>query len=111
MQQLTIAGVPMSGAFSASFVTDAVDVGQFRKYLFELVWTGSPTGTITIEGSIDNVSSNFVAVTSPAALTYDPSSGSPVQLGEIDPCFQYVRLRWVRSGGTMTVTTAGVMVQ
>lgn len=89
------------------WVSEVVDVSYAKKYGFQANFTGDAVGSLTVEASFDDVV--YRAVTSPVALSDDLSS-TPAQLGEIDPAWRSVKLRFTRSSGTLTVSKAFVLV-
>lgn len=107
---LQIAGVNVSGSgpFAASFVTDWVPVGGKRFYL-EAAYGGAAVGNFTLEyaGGVDPTNMTIVAVGSTVAT----ASNGPSAWDHGTMCaFQFVRLRWTRTSGTMTVVTASIEI-
>lgn len=111
MKSLTVAGAVLTGAKAASFVSDSINVSHARRngipstVQLNFAASGAPTGTVTLEGSLVDLDADFLAITSPVALTADPASGSPIVFSDVSG-FNFLRLRWTRTGGTMTIVDA-----
>lgn len=87
-----------SSQTSASFMVDLFDQGSIN-----VTWTGTAAGSIVVDGSYDG--------TTFYPLDHDPftiTSGSGTQ--EIiftQLAHRYIRMRWVRTSGTGTLTAEG----
>lgn len=88
---------------SGDLTTAAIDVRSFPYAAMQAVWTGSPTGTFTVEGSIDNVQN-------PSQVTNWFDTGTTVNSpgGSADSTlinlqgvgFAWLRLKYAFSSGT-----------
>jgi hypothetical protein len=88
---------------SADLTTAAIDVRSFPFAAIQAVWTGSPTGTLSIDGSIDNVQ-NPSQVTNwfPTGTSVTSPTGSAdstlINLQGVG--FAWLRLSYTYSSGT-----------
>lgn len=101
-----------AGDMSASLSTNGVDMLSLPFGAIELVWTGTPTGTFTVDGSID-------AVTSPSGVTNWFNTGTTVTAPAGSASSTLVNLttigyRWIRvsytrvsGSGSLAVTIFG----
>lgn len=91
-----------SGDMSAASVSSsAIDVSLQDSIGLELTWTGSPTGTITVNAS--NNGSNFYALTFTPSLTQPSGSASGIAVALTNYPFTYVKVTYTKSSGTGTL--------
>lgn len=85
--------------------TSAVDVRSLPFGALEAVWTGSPTGTFSVDASLDGTTwyPTGTTVNSPAG----GADSTLINLSGMGFC--YVSLKYTRTGGTgsLTVTAYG----
>lgn len=107
---LKIAGVDIlaSGPFAASFVTDWVPVAGKRFYL-EAAYGGAAVGNFTLEYAGGQDPANM-AITAVGSTVATATNGPSVWDHSTMCAFQFVRLRWTRTSGTMTGVTASIEV-
>lgn len=96
----TIEHVVSAGDMSANVTSDVVDV-RYRRYgAVQLVFSGTPTGTFTIEASVDGV--NFNALDFGAAIEAAGAAGSHlIELADIG--YDKLRVVYTRTSGTGTL--------
>lgn len=99
-------GTTLIAAQAASFVSDRIAVSGARTWKIELIHagTGTPVGLVTVEGGL--TSAGMQAITLPVAMSLDPATNTILFFGEVDPAWSQVQLRWTRTSGTMTPTSA-----
>ena len=88
----------MSGALT-SVETDCEQLDRIR---YDLAWTGTPTGNLSVQVS------NTKSITGWRTITLDPALNMAGSAGvaEIDIkniCWKYVRLSWTPTGGAGTL--------
>lgn len=106
-----------SGDASGNLVSSPVWLDQIYGIALQAVFTGSPTGTVKLQGSVDQGPSNAALTSNPAlasSITWNDISGSSQAVtgaGTVTWNFNGVFYKWVRvsytasSGtGTLTVT-------
>jgi hypothetical protein len=94
--------VPLTGAMSGTntIYTNILGIRQMDNVGLELTWTGTPTGTITVQ--VSNSGLVFYPLTfNPALAQPSGSAGGYVIALEGIP-FQYMYLQYVNSSGTGT---------
>lgn len=77
----------------------SVDISEVRGYAVHFIWTGTPTGDVSVEASNDN--SNFTQVYTAA------TGGAAGQSLTNQPnvAYRYIRVKYTRSSGTGTLDT------
>jgi hypothetical protein len=86
---------------TSTIASQSFDVSGFKSASFEFSWTGTPTGTITIIGSISN-SSFFPFTFSPNLVQPAGSAGGfLVSLDELP--YPYLKVQYVNSSGSGTL--------
>ena len=96
------------------YTTEFIPIASLETYAFQVVYTGTPTATVTIEQSFDlwqpNYKSpgvtpvqptNFVTVTGSSAA---PSAGNYLFETTTRSNANWVRLKWTNASGTGTIT-------
>lgn len=89
------------------------NVQNFDNLGLEIAWTGTPTGTITVNGAVNNPNTNPYSATNPIsannALTFDPILDQPagadggylIDLNQFP--FPYIQVQYVNSSGSGTL--------
>lgn len=93
----------INSVLDASAVSSSVDISDCTVIAVQAVWTGtSPTGTVTIEGSLDGSNwSTFGA----SSITVSGSSGNG--LINFNPAgMPFVRVNFTKTGGTVATMKA-----
>ena len=107
------------GAVSSTttYTTAAVPMDAFNGYMIQIVWSGTPTATITLEVSADPIPDLNYGFSGTAALpqptNYDTvASSSASTTGILIKTYDvtatagnWVRLKWVNASGTGTITS------
>lgn len=92
-----------NGSMAGSLTSTVIDIAEILLYSVHAIWTGTPTGSISVQGSNDGT--NFVEVASQA------TGGAAGQyLLNIEKAgYKYVRVQFIRTGstGSLTVYLAG----
>lgn len=96
-----------AGDMSGNLNSVGVDMLSLPFGAIELIWTGTPTGTFSIDGSIDNVSnSGLVTKWYPTGTDVTNPSGSAsstlVNLSGIG--FRWIRVSYTRTSGSGSLT-------
>lgn len=89
-----------STSLGASFTSEAVTLSTFDRAFLQIVCTGTPTGTLTIQGSADGVTWTDL----PLALTALSGSAQNYFLEMATTALPKLRIKYVRSSGTGTMT-------
>lgn len=87
-----------SGDMSASITSSATNINEVVSYAVQAVFTGSPVGSLSLEGSNDNTTYTVIS-SSTAAVS---AAGSYLVNVEL-PAYSYVRLVYTRTSGTGTL--------
>ena len=83
---------PLTSNFNGELITN----NEITYISFQCVWTGTPTGTLVLEGSNDG--SNFITLTN-MTQALSGSTGSYV-FEFIKPTFQFMRIRFQYASGS-----------
>lgn len=94
-----IANGSMTG--TATLTSPTFDCRNLDNIGIQVKWTGTPTGTISVLASIDNV--NFVALTFSPGLTQPAGAagGYLINLNQLP--FPYIQLQYVNASSTGTL--------
>lgn len=102
-----------AGDMSANITSTVTNIGYVDNVGIELSWTGTPTGTFTVEVSVSyeqDSQGNVINAGSWNALTLNPTptaSGSAgsfyISLNQIEA--PWIRVRYVRTSGTGVLTS------
>lgn len=87
-----------AGDMSASVSSAAIDVSLQDDIGLEIAWTGTPTGTITINAS--NNGGTFYSLTFATALTQPSGSASGIVVALANYPFTYLKVTYTRSSGS-----------
>lgn len=96
-----------AGSMAATISTNGADVSSLPYGAVEFVYTGTPTGTIKIEGSIDNVPSASSVVTwyDTGVSVTGPSGSAGSQLVSMTLMgYKWLRATYTRVSGTGALT-------
>jgi hypothetical protein len=101
-----------AGDMSTNLTSKVTDIRYLDNIAIQLNWTGSPTGTFVIEGSLDYVPPPSAGGTAVNAGTWNaiPVSPTPAPAGSADSqlielnqkAFPFIRTRYVKTSGTGT---------
>lgn len=92
-------------ASTNTLYSQIVDVSMMDNIGLEVTWTGTPTGTFTVNAS--NSGSNFYPLTFNPVLTQPSGSGSGYVIDLTAYPFKYILLQYVNSSGTGSLTVYG----
>lgn len=81
----------------------STDINQLHNLGLDVRFTGTPTGTLTVECSNDNVT--FTALTFSPALTQPSGSALNILIDLNQVPFRYLRTSYTNSSGSGTLTT------
>lgn len=96
-----ISGDALTGADASTNQTSPpIDKGDLKDYAVQIVFTGTPSGTVKIQASIDNVSWADVSGTSTTVTTGAPS---PIVINLNGQSYRFARVVWTNSAGTGTI--------
>lgn len=87
-----------NGSMAGSLSATPVDISEFPCYSVHGIWTGSPVGTISVQGSNDGT--NFVEVASQAT----GGSAGQYLLNVEKAGYKFVRVQYTRTSGTGALT-------
>jgi hypothetical protein len=101
-----------AGDMSADVASAAIDMLSLPFGALEAAWTGSPVGTFSVDGSIQNVASaDLVTTWYPTGTAIEDPAGAAgstlINLSGVG--FRWLRLSYTRTSGTgsLTVTAFG----
>lgn len=92
-----------AGDMSGNLTTPGVDMLSLPFGAIELVWSGTPTGTFSVDGSIDNAATyNLVTNWYPTGTFINAPSGSPgsTLINLMGIGFRWIRVSYTRSSGS-----------
>lgn len=86
----------IDGDMTGNLSSGIIDISEFPGYCVHAVWSGTPAGNITIEGSNVDVSASFKAVVTQAA------GGTAGNLLSNQPAqhYKYLRVQYTASSST-----------
>lgn len=121
---------PLIGSFSATagavsgtnvYTTQFQPIDSFESYGIQIVWTGTPVATVTIEISMDPVPQlGYSAGNSlPQPVNFDTASSSSVNTSgstiitydNIRTNATWIRLKWTNTSGSGTVTSINLVAK
>jgi hypothetical protein len=85
-------------SMSADITSSGIEVAGLGGFAVHFIWTGTPTGSVSVEASNDN--SNFVQIDTQAFVTTDGQHLLNVER----PHYKYIRLKYTRTTGTGALT-------
>lgn len=91
---------------AASITSSAIDVEFLDNIGFNIDWTGTTTGTITIEGSNVNTASTFKALTFDPVLTQPSGTASGILVSVNQFPWSFIRVAFARTSGTGTLSVS-----
>lgn len=97
----TVSGV-MTG--TNTIYTNIIEVSRMDNQGLEVVWTGTPVGTISVLGNNSGIAANWFALTFNPALTQPSGSAAPTGINLNQFPWKYVMLSYVNSSGSGTIS-------
>lgn len=88
-----------NGDMSADITSSVIEIKEARSYCIQTVYSGTPTGTLKVQGSNDNTNWSDV---SGLSVSLSGSSGSSL-LSDAAPAYAYVRLFYDATSGSGTL--------
>jgi hypothetical protein len=89
--------IVVNGSMAGNITSPIVDLSKTDGYGIYAVWTGSPSGTIELQGSLTGLPQDFVTIPNSAT----PVSGPGNALWEVTTAFYaYVQVVYVASSGS-----------
>jgi hypothetical protein len=89
----------LAATYSASFVTDPIDVREANRFSIQLDWTNTGVFTFSLESSDDGENpTSFSTIT---ASLVDVTAGSPITWREPNCSYHWIRVRGTRTSGTI----------
>lgn len=99
----------LAGAMASTntIYTQILDISRMDNCGLEVTWTGTPTGTITV--NVSNSGINFYALTFSPVLTQPAGAagGYAIDLNQLP--FKYMMLKYVNSSGSGSLTVYAQM--
>ena len=89
-----------AGSMAGSLTSSTTNVAYTDNVGYHCVWTGTPTGTITVEASIDGTNWDSLTL-SPTISTGGAASSTLISLNQLP--YELVRLKYTRTSGTGTL--------
>lgn len=97
---LTPIKVISAGDMSGSLASSAIDIRFLDNIGIQLVWTGTPTGTFGVTGSVDG--STFTAISlSPSVTAAGSASNALIDLNQLSCA--YIKVIYTASSGSGTL--------
>lgn len=97
---LTPYSVITNGSMAGNLTSTVTDIRYLDDVAVQLVWTGTPTGTFQIQGSLDQVTWNSLSLT-PAPAAAGAAGTYLIDLEGLS--FPYIRTTYIASSGTGTL--------
>lgn len=92
----------MSAADAGSNQTSTeLELGDLTAAAIQVDFTGTPNGTVSLESSVNNV--GYAAITG-SSTTITAGSPSPVVYDIPESGYRFVRVKWVNTSGSGTIT-------
>ena len=88
-------------SMAATSQSTAADAGPFTNWTMSFVWTGTPTGTLTVETSPNNT--DWVTLTGSSQATSGAAGSFTVN--QSGSGHRYIRGVYTRTSGTGAITT------
>lgn len=97
----------LSGVMSSTntIYSQILDVSRMDNLGLEVTWTGSPTGTITVNGSNSGI--NFYPLTFSPTITQPAGAGGGYLIDLTQYPFKYLLLEYVNVSGSGALTVYG----
>jgi hypothetical protein len=86
-----------ASTMTGTVTSASIDIRWVDNVAFQFNFTGTPTGTFFIDGTIDNSNWNALVLT-PVPVASGSAGSILINLAELG--FPYIRCRYVASGGT-----------
>lgn len=85
---------------TSTLTSSEIDIQYLSRASIQLVWTGTPTGTFAIQGTVDGSTWSPIT-TNPASIAASGSAGNHLVEGEIHS--KKMRVQYTNSSGTGTL--------
>jgi hypothetical protein len=89
----------VDGDMSANITGDSTNILYTDRVAYQLSWTGTPTGTFTVEGSNDEL----VWVNLPLDPAVTAAGSADDAVIEVETALKFIRLLYTRSSGSGTL--------
>lgn len=105
MRKNNLNNVPLitAGDMSASITSPSVDIRWFDNLIMYISFSGTPTGTFSVETSGDQVTWFDIGLSPAPAAT---GSGNTIRISMNQLPDSYIRLKYTRTSGTGTLTAS-----
>lgn len=101
--------VVSAGDMSGNLTSKVTVINYLDNLCYQLVWTGTPTGTFQVEVSLDGI--NWTALTLSPVPAASGSAGSYyVDLNQLSASFVRIKYVFGSGTGTLTATVSGKSV-
>lgn len=103
-------------AMSADITSAVSDIQYLDNVALQLDWTGSPLGSISIQGSVDYEQDTNGNVTNPGhwvdlGIPVTLSAGSPALVNCNQLAFPYIRVVYTNGGATASILNAYIFAK
>ncbi len=92
-------------ASTNTITSSALDLRTITGAALQIAWTGTPTGTMIIQGSVNGTTYYDIGASVP---TQPAGSASGVLLNFVDLMFRYLRVSYTNASGTGTLVVLGM---
>lgn len=89
-----------NGSMAGNLTSAVTDIRYLDDVCYQIVWTGTPTGTFQVQGSLDQVTWNTLSLT-PAPAATGSAGNYLVDLEGLS--FPYIRTTYTFTSGTGTL--------
>jgi hypothetical protein len=93
---LTNQQVIINGDMGSNLDSGTIDIGEYPGYCVHAIWSGTPVGNITIEGSNVDNSNSFKAVVTQAA----GGAAGVLLSNQISQHYKYLRIKYTKTSST-----------
>lgn len=90
-----------AGNMSGNLTTAVIPIQFEDNMAIQCIWSGTPTGTIAIQGSVDNV--NFVTVPPSPAISQPAGSAGVLLANYAQLAFSYLKVTYTAGSGSGTL--------
>lgn len=97
-----LAPIPLivNESMATSITSPSIEIQWLDNVCVQLVWTGTPTGTFSVEGSLDQVSWAAL-ILNPTISAAGSADNALIDLNQLS--FPYIRVVYTASSGTGTL--------
>lgn len=119
--QRNLIAAPIAVSSTTTYTSQWQVMDSFQSYGIQVVWTGTPTASVSLEVSMDPIPSleTFATASAEAPTNSDTVAGSTVAASginiitydNIETSANWVRVKWINASGTGTITSVNLVAK